>query len=203
VAGFATYNIANPATLITSEKIGGVNSFDAKHLKSCIVKHKKRRNHMTTDQTNIRTPQQSPEPDPALKRLNVLVGKWDIKGRTLHSEEDNVSGWVVFEWMLGGFFLQARGEINLMDSKIQSVEILAYDPWSQTFPAYVYTTMGGTVFLYYWDVQENLVIHWTDDSKYTGRLSADGRVLTGGWRPLEGREENLGNSYDAVMTRVE
>lgn len=35
---------------------------------------------------------QTPAPDPALKRLEVLVGGWRMKGRTLDSQEDDVVG---------------------------------------------------------------------------------------------------------------
>jgi hypothetical protein len=38
-----------------------------------------------------------PKPDPALKRLDKLVGTWEIKGRTLNSKEDNISGRVTIE----------------------------------------------------------------------------------------------------------
>jgi hypothetical protein len=49
------------------------------------------------------------QPNPALKRLEVLVGTWDLRGRTLDTAEDNITGWVDFEWLQGGFFLEARG----------------------------------------------------------------------------------------------
>jgi hypothetical protein len=32
------------------------------------------------------------QPDPALKRLEKLVGTWELKGRTLNSTEDNITG---------------------------------------------------------------------------------------------------------------
>lgn len=45
-----------------------------------------------------------PQPDPALKRLEKLVGTWKLTGRTLSSKEDNITGWTTFEWMPGGIF---------------------------------------------------------------------------------------------------
>jgi len=44
-------------------------------------------------------PMHMPTPDPALKRLEKLVGTWELKGRTLHSKEDNITGWTTFGWM--------------------------------------------------------------------------------------------------------
>jgi hypothetical protein len=132
---------------------------------------------MDEDKTNIQTASRPAKPDPALKRLDVLVGRWKLKGRTLDTAEDNIAGWVIFEWLPGGFFLEARGEINFMGTKIQSLEILGYDPQTHIFPASVYSNMDGNVLQYYWDIRGNTVTHWTEGSKYK-------------------------STYDAVMTRV-
>ena len=148
-------------------------------------------------------PMQTPTPDPALGRLEKLVGTWELKGRTLDSKEDNISGWTTFEWLPGGFFLKMSGEITFKGFRIQSVEIIAYDPTSQTFPANVYSDMSGTVLPYQWNVQDNIVTHWTEGSKYTGTFSEDGNILSGGWRPEDGKEGPENAAYDATMVRVE
>jgi hypothetical protein len=155
---------------------------------------------MAENQAPIGLSQQ--QPDPALKRLEKLVGTWELKGRTLNSKEDNISGQVVIEWMAGGFFLQQRGEIHSMGFSGYSLEIVGYDPATDIFPSTVYSNMDGVPAAYYWDVQGDIVTHWTKGSKYTGTFSKDGNTLSGGWRPDTGTEENEGNAYDAVMTRV-
>jgi hypothetical protein len=43
-----------------------------------------------------------PRPDPALKRLERFVGTWNVTGRTLDAEQDNVSGRFTVEWLPGG-----------------------------------------------------------------------------------------------------
>jgi hypothetical protein len=145
---------------------------------------------------------QSSKPDPALKRLDKLVGTWELTGRTLGSQEDNISGRVTIEWLPGGFFLQQRGEMDFMGFKAQSLEVIGYDPTTNTFPSTVYSSMDGAPASYSWDVQGNVVTHWTDGHKYTGTFSEDGNTLAGGWRPDKGTEETAENRYDAVMTRV-
>ena len=55
------------------------------------------------EDTTTQASQNPPKPDPAHKRLEGLVGTWTLKGRTLDSKEDNITGWTTFEWMLGGF----------------------------------------------------------------------------------------------------
>lgn len=143
-----------------------------------------------------------PKPNPALQRLERLVGTWIIEGRTLDSKDNNVSGRVSIDWLPGGFFLQQRGEIEVMDFKVLSLEIVGYDPTTKIFPSYVYSNMGESVIRYYWDVQGDDVTHWTEGSKYTGRFSEDGNVLSGGWRPEKREKKTPENTYDATMTRL-
>ncbi len=145
---------------------------------------------------------QPSRPDPALKRLEPLVGTWRITGRTLDSKEDNISGTVTIEWLPGMSFLQQRGEMQFMGATIQSLEIVGYDPSTNAFPSHVYSNMGEMAAAYHWDVQGTRVTHWNEGSKYTGTFNADGSILSGGWRPLAGKEgpDNLG--YDATMVKV-
>jgi hypothetical protein len=144
-----------------------------------------------------------PRPDPALQRLDKLVGTWEIKGRTLNSKEDDISGWVTIKWLPGGFFLQLRGEMQVGEFALWSLEIIGYDPFTKTFSSSVYSDMGGTPVPYQWDVQGNILTHAGAGARFTGVFSEDGNTITGGWRPEEGEEATAGNAHDAIMTRVE
>ena len=86
---------------------------------------------------------QPPEPDPALRRLDRFVGTWEVSGRTLDVEEDNVSGRLTFEWLPGGFFLQQRVALNFMGFDIAGLEVIGYDPASGRFPSTVFASMVG------------------------------------------------------------
>ncbi len=145
------------------------------------------------------SPQPS-KPDPALQRLQRLVGTWDIRGRTLDSNEDNITGRMTCEWLPGGFFLKQNGEIHLKGLTVKSLEIIGYDPGSQTFPSSVYSNMSGTVLPYNWNVEGDIVTHWTESDQYTGTFSPDGRTLSGGWRPVDPKRPG---AYDAIMTRID
>src|SRR5687767_1288421 len=157
---------------------------------------------MTKDKIKAKVAEQQPKPDLALKRLDVLIGTWDLKGRTLDSHEDNITGWNTFAWLPGGFFLKSTGEINFKGAMVQSLELIAYDPSTRTLTSNVYSNMDGNALPYSWDVQGNTVTHSDKTSRYTGTLSEDGKTLSGGWRPKEGEQESPENSYDAVMRRV-
>src|SRR5436853_205014 len=89
-------------------------------------------------------------PDPALKRLDRLVGTWNLTGRTADSNVDNINGWSTFEWLPGGFFLKITGETTVGDFKVQSLEIIGYDPVAQNFPSKVYGNYSGDIGSYYW-----------------------------------------------------
>lgn len=149
--------------------------------------------------------QQQPEPDPALKRLEGFVGTWSIKGHTLDSKVDNVSGRTTFEWLPGRFFLKQSFEADFMGMKIQSLELIGYDPASDTFPSLVYSNLAGIPIPYGYDVKGKSVTITTDlggGARMTGRISEDGNTFSGGWRPNPGKEDPGNVAYDFVGTRI-
>ena len=150
--------------------------------------------------------QQMPKPDPALKRLDRFVGTWEMKGRTLNSKEDNVIGRAAFEWLPGGFFLQQRIELNFMGMELQSLELIRYDPETQTFPSYVYSNVGPVPLPYRWDVQDDTltisVNYGPINATFKGKFSKDGKSFSGGWRPNSGADETINVPYDIGGTRV-
>ncbi len=149
--------------------------------------------------------QQLPKPDTALKRLEIMVGTWNIKGHTLDSKDYNVSGRATFEWLTGGFFLQQRFEATFMGMKIYSLELIGYDPASDTFPSTVYSSLMEVPIPYRYDVRGNNVTITTDlggGAKMTGIISEDGTTFSGGWRPNAGKEGPGNVAYDFTGTRV-
>lgn len=150
-------------------------------------------------------PQQLPKPEPALRRLDVFVGTWNIRGRTLGSKTDNVSARTTFEWLPGGFFLKQTFEADFAGMRIQSLEVIGYDPSSDTFPSTVYSNLAGVPIPYRYDVVGNDVTITTDlagGATMRGSVSEDGATFSGAWRPNPGAE-NAGNvAYDFVGKRV-
>jgi hypothetical protein len=61
--------------------------------------------------------EQLPTPDPALKRLDRLVGTWTMEGGLVGSEEKNITGEVTFRWLPGGFFLENHTILNFMGTE--------------------------------------------------------------------------------------
>lgn len=147
-------------------------------------------------------PAQTQKPDPALKRLEVLAGKWEMKGRTLDSQEDNMTGEISGEWIAGGFFLQLTGWIRIKEFEVQSVEIIGYDPVKKIFPSTAFGSMQGNPLPYEWHIQGRTVTHSGGGATYTGTISDDGKTITGGWRPDSGAKLSEGSAYDVTMYRV-
>jgi hypothetical protein len=51
-------------------------------------------------------------PDPALHRLDPLVGTWAMSGHFVGSDEQSITGEATFQWLEGGFFLQQDTRIG-------------------------------------------------------------------------------------------
>jgi hypothetical protein len=145
----------------------------------------------------------APRPDPALKKLDRFVGTWDMKGRTLDSKVENVSGRTTFEWLPGGFFLQQRVHIDFAGYVIDGLELIGYDPQTGTFPSTVYASMAPMPLPYRWEIAGDDVKIVTDmlGAVFTGRWGADGK-FSGGWRPMPGREGPGNVPYDIWGARA-
>jgi len=147
---------------------------------------------------------QLPAPDPALRRFDRYVGTWDMAGRTLDSDVDNVRARATFAWLPGGYFLEQRFEADFMGMQIASLEIIGYDPATGRFPSTVYANMAGTPLPYEWEVEGDEVTIRTEllGATFRGRWSADGSSFTGGWRPNPGREGPGNVPYDITGSRA-
>jgi hypothetical protein len=92
-----------------------------------------------------------------------------------------------------------------MGMKIQSLELIGYDPTSDTFPSLVYSNLVGVPIPYRYDVKGKSVTITTDlagGAKMTGKISDDGNTFSGSWRPNPGKESPGNVAYDFVGTRI-
>lgn len=96
--------------------------------------------------------QEQPQPHPALRALDVLVGTWRMSGPDVH-------GQVSFEWLEGGFYLVQRVDINHAGNDIRGLEYIGYDPAADNLHSYFFGNTGpgpfGTIALeYVWEVAD-------------------------------------------------
>ena len=76
---------------------------------------------------------EAPQPDPAMRRLDRLVGRWSMEGNLIGSDETTIRGETSFRWLPGGFFLEQRVQIDFGGLQIDSLEVIGYDPSRRRF----------------------------------------------------------------------
>lgn len=144
------------------------------------------------------TPAEKPRrPDPMLRRLDILVGTWDIKGRE-SGLDGEINGHVTFEWMEGGFFLIQHVDIDHKGQKIRGIEIIGYDDSTGAFTSHFFDNMGN-ISEYVWEVSRNTLTIWGgyvgSPARLKGKFGDSGNTIIGSWKWP-------GGGYTAVMTRV-
>jgi len=135
-----------------------------------------------------------------LDALDVLVGKWEITGRTLDADKDNVSGEMSGERILNGKVLELRGVMRFSGGQMETIELIWPDG-DGGFRAHVYSDDSGPV-EYRWERDGVRLTHAGSGATYTGMISNDGLVIAGGWRPDGDSADETGNAYDATMRRI-
>jgi hypothetical protein len=147
-----------------------------------------------------------PQPDPALKRLERFVGRWSMEGHLVGSDERNIRGETTFRWLPGGFFLEQRVQLDFMGLMIDSLEVIGYDPETDTFPSTVFSNFSPDPLPYRWDVKGDdvaiSVSYGPLDSTFTGSWREDG-TFSGGWRPNPGADETVNIAYDIGGGRLD
>lgn len=135
---------------------------------------------MVDTRENAQPPQGMPQPDPALKRLDRLVGTWNMKGHLIGSDKENIIGRTTFQWLEGGFFLRQDVEIDFAGMmKIKSRELIGYDPETKAFSSSVYSNLSPAPLPYKWDLQGDTltisVSYGPLRATFTGKFSPDGK----------------------------
>ena len=161
---------------------------------------------MTDQQTQGAESPAFPAPDPALRKFDPFIGSWEMKGRTLGADEDDVVGTASYRWLPGGHFLEQRTKIRFTNLEVEGIEIIRYDPETGTFPSTVYPSLFGSPLPYRWILEGDEVTIKAEalNATFHGRWSEGGERFSGGWRPDPGHENDPGNvAYDVSGGRVQ
>jgi uncharacterized protein DUF1579 len=141
---------------------------------------------MSNNNTGAQASQQPPKPDPALKRLNAFIGKWNTEGQIKESPfgpAGKLLGRDTYEWLAGGFFLIHRVDVRMSDQKNESIEVIGYDASSKTYPMHSFDSQGNAIAM-----QANVTGDtWTftgESMRFTGVFSNDGKSISGKWEYL-------------------
>lgn len=126
--------------------------------------------------------QQPPEPDSALRRLDVFVGKWKTEGQIIETPSSpavRISGTDIYEWLPGGFFLIHRVDVHMGEEEVKAIEVIGYDASSRNYSMHSFDSNGNYDLLQA-QVHDN---KWTSSGKsirFTGIFS-DNNTITGRW----------------------
>jgi hypothetical protein len=92
-----------------------------------------------------------------------------------------------------------------MGLDIDSLELIGYDPESETFPSTVFSNLSPAPLPYRWEVEGDAVTITVSyvplDATFTGSWREDG-TFSGGWRPNPGADESVNLPYDIGGSRL-
>lgn len=142
---------------------------------------------------------QTTGPNPNLKKLNILIGTWDVSDP---SGKDEISGQVRFEWIEGNYFLVQHLFLEHGGHSIRGMEIIGYDrSWDGAAgtdcTSHLFDNQGNT-FTYVWDMDDSTLTIWGGERNspayFKGTFTDDHNTLTGAW-------VWPGGGYASTMTR--
>lgn len=138
---------------------------------------------MTDDHSQAQANPQTPQPNPALKALEVLVGAWEMElsnASFLPSPSDTVKSLVSFEWVQDGAFLvmymggkpPAALWLISRDEATPNYTVLYYDA-RHVSRVYEMSFLDGV-----WKMWRNSPGF---SQRYEGTVSQNGRTVTAHW----------------------
>jgi hypothetical protein len=151
---------------------------------------------VANETSRTQTAQQLSQPNPDLKRLDRLVGTWEVTGEA--------QGQIRYEWIEGGFFLVQHFDLVHGGRKLKGVEYIGHPQGFGQEPdkdirTRVYSYLDGLTLDYVYELDGNTLTIWGGEkgspAYYRGTFGDDGNVLSGGW-------VYPGGGYEATATRI-
>lgn len=146
---------------------------------------------------------ESPEPNAALRNLDVMAGAWNLEGRETGSNGE-INGRLTFAWLEGGFYLVQHVDVDYAGRKVNGVEYVGYDEASESLRSYFFSNegpgpFGGVALEYVWEVDDGTLTIWGGEigspANFKGAFSDDRNTISGRWEWPEG-------GYSATLTRA-
>lgn len=129
--------------------------------------------------------QMSDKPNLALKRFDVLVGKWQSEGETIASKDEpavKIKGTDSYEWFSGDYFLIHHADVSMGDAQLKVIEIIgSYDSSSQTYPMRSFDNQGNFQTMQA-SIDKKGIWKFTGEKIRTTLVAADdGKTMTAKW----------------------
>jgi hypothetical protein len=153
------------------------------------------------------SPQVSQQPsNPALERLGVFLGEWDIKITSMSFNPDPSAverGRTSFEWLEGGAFLIQHPEISATDWP-RSIIIIGPDDAAETY-CMLYFDSRGVSRIYKMTFSGGIWTMWREfpgfSQRFHGTFSDDNNTITARWE-TSSDGSNWERDFDLKYTRV-
>lgn len=146
----------------------------------------------------------TPTPNPALQRLEALIGRWNIDITLPTDPPIRVSARAVFEWMEGGFFVVHRSEADAPEFP-KGMSIIGADDSTDAY-SMLYSDSRGVFRLYEMSLRDGVWKLWRTapqfSQRFEGTFSEDGRTITAYWQ-LSRDDAAWQHDFDLVYTKVE
>jgi hypothetical protein len=160
--------------------------------------------NLADNDTDAQLHHQPPEPNPALERLDPLVGEWTIEGTVPSDPPLVVRGRVAFEWLMGGSFLVERWDVAHPDFP-DGIAIIGSDASAEALRQH-YFDSRGVIRVYEMSLRDNVWRLWRDSpdfsQRFSGTFSDDGRSITGRWvKSSDG--SNWEHDFDLTYVKVD
>lgn len=149
-----------------------------------------------SDRNDATMEQNTVEPSAAIRKLDRLVGTWNISG--------GAQGQVRYEWLEGGFFLLQYVDLEQYGQKIKGIEVIGHlkpfgEEPGEDIKSRFYGNMGDTLD-YVYELEGDTLTIWGGErgspAFYVGKFSGDGKTLSGAWTYPGG------GGYESTATRV-
>ena len=129
---------------------------------------------------------QSSQRNPALERLGIFVGEWNIEitSMSFHTDPSAVErGRASFDWLEGGAFLIQHSEISATDFP-RSTAVIGPDDLAETY-GMLYFDSRGVSRIYKMTLSGGIWTIWRDfpgfSQRFHGTFSEDHNMITARW----------------------
>lgn len=151
---------------------------------------------------NKKSELQTPEPNKALKCLDVFVGTWKTEGEIKATETAPaipIAGTDTYKWLPGNWFMFHRVDVRMGDEQIYSTEIIGYDPSTGKYPMHYFGHQGRTGVMHA-ELEDNSWKFTGEEERFTGSFNKSGDIITGKWERLD--DGDWVHWMDITLTKI-
>jgi hypothetical protein len=145
-----------------------------------------------------------PTAEEALKRLEPLVGEWNLEARSADGELWPGEGRATFEWHDSGAHLVERSTVDQPDAP-DGISIIGCDAANGTY-FQLYSDERGVCRVYEMSIGDGEWKLWRHGApfpqRFTGKISEDGNTIAGRWE-LADDAGNFTTDFELIYRRVQ